>query len=191
MVSYDRKKGNSTLLETQPITSREYISWEKPVFNIGLMPLLLENVHATALLSRVMNLVKEAVAHLIPNQTPVPTMDQPVSAIAKEIQWLWPDSFSNNKYVIMIWGGGGGGLHVEMAWRVVEWFWVARCNNNWWNNIAECFVKACYLARTRHAHQVTGEALHTLHPSFLTCALRLIMLSAPNSDKHRTETEQV
>ena len=83
------------------------------------MPLLLENAHATALLSRVMNSVKEAVEHLIPNQTPVLTMDQPLSAIAKEIQWLWPDSFSNNKYVIMTGGevcvcvcggcGGGGG----------------------------------------------------------------------------------
>ena len=50
--------------------------------------------------------------HLNPNQTPVLTMDQPLPAIAKEIQWLWPDSFSDNKYVIMIggrgkWGGGG------------------------------------------------------------------------------------
>ena len=77
-----------TQLETQPITSREYISLEKPVFNIGLMPLLLENAHATALLSRVMNLVKEAVEHLNPNQTPVLTMDQSLSAIAKEMQGL-------------------------------------------------------------------------------------------------------
>ena len=75
-----------TLLETQPIASREYISFEKPVFNIGLMPLLLENAHATALLSRVMNLVKEAVEHLNSNQTPVLTMDQPLFAIGKEIQ---------------------------------------------------------------------------------------------------------
>ena len=95
------KKGNSTLLETQPITSREYISWEKPVFNIGLMPLLPQNVHAAVLLSRVMNLVSEAVERLNSNQTSVLTMDQPLSAIAKETQWLWPDSFSNNKYVIM------------------------------------------------------------------------------------------
>ena len=89
MESYDREKGgleDYILLETQPITSREYISWEKPVSNIVLMPLLLENAHATALLSRVMNLVKEAVEHLNPNQTPVLTMDQPLSAIAKEIQ---------------------------------------------------------------------------------------------------------
>ena len=59
------------------------------------------NSHATALLNRVVNLDKEAVEHLNPNQTPVLTMDQPLPAIAKEIQWLRPDSFSNNKYVII------------------------------------------------------------------------------------------
>ena len=77
-----------------------------------------------------------------------------------------------------------------MAWRVVEWFWVAKCNHNCWNSVAESFVKASYFARTRHAHQVTAKALHILHPSFLTCSLSLIMLSAPNSDKHRMEIEQ-
>ena len=56
-----------TLLETQTITSREYITLEKPVFNIGLLPFLLKNAHATAFLKRVMNLVKEAVEHLNPN----------------------------------------------------------------------------------------------------------------------------
>ena len=113
-------------METQPITGREYISLETPVFNIGLMLLLLENAHATALLSRVMNLVKEAVEHLNPNQTPVLTMDQPFSAIAKEIQWLWPDLFSNNKYVIMMREGGsscsdgreGGG---QVQSQLLEW----------------------------------------------------------------------
>ena len=119
------------------------------------MPLLLENAHAAALLSRVMNLVKEAVEHLNPNQTPVLTMDQPFSAIAKEIQWLWPDSFSNNKYVVMI----------EMAGRVVELFWVASYNNNCWNSVADCFVKVSYLPRTTHTHQVTAEALHILQQS--------------------------
>ena len=72
------------------------------------MPLLLENSHAAALLNRVVNLVKEALEHLNPNYTPVLTMDQPLPAIAKEIQWLWPDSFSNNKYVIKIGERGKG-----------------------------------------------------------------------------------
>ena len=77
-----------------------------------------------------------------------------------------------------------------MAGRVVEWFWVAKCNHNCWNSVAESFVKAFYLAKTRHAHQVTTKALHILHPSFFMLSLSLIMLSAPNNDKHRMETEQ-
>ena len=32
-----------------------------------------------------------------------------------------------------------------MAWRVVEWFWVAKCNHNCWNTVAESFLKASYL----------------------------------------------
>ena len=59
-------------------------------------------------------------------------------------------------------GKGGGGLHVKMAGRMVEWFWVAKCNHNCWNSVAESFVKASYLTRTRHAHQVTTAALHIL-----------------------------
>ena len=55
-----------------------------------------------------MNLVKGAVDHLNQKQTPALTIDQPLSAIATEIQWLWPDSFDKNKDEIMI--GVGLGL---------------------------------------------------------------------------------
>ena len=49
------------------------------------------------------------------------TMDQQLSAIAKEIQWLWSDSFGNKKCDH---GPDGrvGLIYVEMAGRVVEWF---------------------------------------------------------------------
>ena len=43
------------------------------------------------------------------------TIDQPLSATAIEIQWLWPGSFSNNKYVIMI-GEGVGGRVFMLRW---------------------------------------------------------------------------
>ena len=55
--------------------------------------------------------------------------------------------------------------HVEMAGRVVEWFWMAKCNHKGWNSVAESFVKASYLGRTRHAQQVKAEALHILQQS--------------------------
>ncbi len=57
-----------------------------------------------------MNVVKAAVEHLNPGQTPVLTMDQPLYAIAKQIQWNWPDTHGEEKYVIVF-----GGLHIEMA----------------------------------------------------------------------------
>ena len=60
-------------------------------------------------------------------------------------------------YVIM-----GGCLHAEMAGTVVKWFWVAMCNHNCWNSVAESFVKASYLVRTRHTHQITAAVLHIL-----------------------------
>ena len=64
-------------------------------------------------------------------------------------------------------GGRDGGLHVEMAGRMVERFWVAKCNHNCWNSVAESFVKASYLVRTRHAHQVTAAAILILQQSEL------------------------
>ena len=54
-----------------------------------------------------------------------------------------------------------------MAGRMAEWFWVAKCNHNCWNSVAESFVKASYLARTRHAHQVTAAAILILQQSKL------------------------
>ena len=154
------------------------------------MPLLLENAHATALLSRVMNLVKEAVEHLNPDQTPVLTMDQQLSTIAKEIPWLCPDSFSNNKYVIMIGVGGGGGgrwgrLHVwdgwESGWMVlggqVQSQLLEQCCRIFCESMLSCEDKTCPPGYSWIAAYSASFLL------FLMCSLSLIMLSAPNSDK--------
>ena len=48
--------------------------------------------------------------HLIPGQTPIASFDQPLFALAKQIQWKWPVSYDENKLVVMF-----GGLHIEMA----------------------------------------------------------------------------
>ena len=36
--------------------------------------------------------------------------DQPLYASAKEMPWLWPDSYGETKFVILM-----GSLHIEMA----------------------------------------------------------------------------
>ena len=37
-------------------------------------------------------------------------MDQPLYAVAKQIQWSWPDTYGEDHFIVML-----GGLHVEMA----------------------------------------------------------------------------
>ena len=37
-------------------------------------------------------------------------VDQPLFALAKQIQWQWPESYGVDKFVVMF-----GGLHIEMT----------------------------------------------------------------------------
>ena len=57
-----------------------------------------------------MDIIKKSVHNLNPGQIPVLTVDQPLYAIAKRIQWNWPDSHGEDHFVIVL-----GGLHIEMA----------------------------------------------------------------------------
>ena len=57
-----------------------------------------------------MDKIKETVAYLNPDQVPVITADQHIYAVAKRIQWEWPEQYGKDKFVIMF-----GGLQIEMA----------------------------------------------------------------------------
>ena len=48
-------------------------------------------------------------AFLNPGQTPVIAADQPLYALAKQIQWHWPENYGEYKFVMMF-----GGLHIEI-----------------------------------------------------------------------------
>ena len=48
-------------------------------------------------------------------QTTVVTVGQPLHASAKEIQLLWPDTYGETKFVILM----GGLIHIEMAFLCV------------------------------------------------------------------------
>ena len=63
-----------------------------------------------AMIRHAMDVIRQAVHHINPGQVPVVTVDQPLFAIAKQIQWSWPDEYGEEKFVILL-----GGLHVEMA----------------------------------------------------------------------------
>ena len=60
------------------------------------------------MISHSMKTVMDATNFLNPGQTPVICMDQPLFAIGKQIQWNTPDTFGEDKIVVM-----PGGLHIE------------------------------------------------------------------------------
>ena len=112
-----------------------------------------------------MNVLKQAITFLHPGQVPVIALDQPLVALAKMVQWKWPETHGEDKYVVMF-----GGLHIEMAlWSTVAdllessgWTTVLTEAEVASSGVAESFRKASHLTRTRHAHQVTLLTLSNL-----------------------------
>lgn len=66
-----------------------------------------------------MAVIKLSVEQLNPGQVPVIAFDQPLFAVGKEIQWLWPSDYGENKFVIVF-----EGLHIEMAFLKVIGDWL-------------------------------------------------------------------
>ena len=90
-------------------------------------------------------------------------MDQPLFAIAKQIQWKNPDLYGEGNFLVMM-----GGLHIEMAFLKCLGDWLAHCG---WENMlveaditspgkAQAMLKGAHITRPRYAHQVTSCALH-------------------------------
>ena len=75
-----------------------------------LFPLLPEQAHSVATMKHAMQKVKETTSYLRPDQITVVTVDQPLFAVAKQIQWQWPETFGEDKYIVIL-----GGVHIEMA----------------------------------------------------------------------------
>ena len=93
------------------------------------------------------------------------TFDQPLYALAKPVQWNWPDEYGEDRYVVMF-----GGLHIEMAAMKTLGDWLG--GSGWVQalvqadivspGIANSFLKVTHVARTRRDHQVTAAALYIL-----------------------------
>lgn len=164
------------LLKKPELDKDDFLSWASyhaslqqaltdPTTIVALMPLFLECAHSVTMIQHSMNVVKAAVEYLNPGQTPVLAMDQPLFAIAKTIQWNFPATHGEDKYLIMF-----GGLHIEIAaFKIIgDWLdgsgWTtAICNAGiTTSGVADSLLKATHVTRTRHAHQVTAAALFVL-----------------------------
>lgn len=123
----------------------------------SLLPLFQEESKSPAMIRHSMNVVRDAINFLNPGQSPVLACDQPLYALAKEIQWTWPETHGENQYVVML-----GGLHIELTALKALGKWL---DDSGWSSAlvqagiattgtADSFHKASHITRTRHAHQV-------------------------------------
>lgn len=130
-----------------------------------LMPLFHEKAATAAMIKHSMDVNRQATLFLNPGQVPVLAMDAPLYALAKYIQWKWPETYGEDQYVIMF-----GGLHIEMAaWKTIGDYlsksgWTAALTQAGIASYgtADSFLRCCHLTRTRRAHQVSAVTLAKL-----------------------------
>ncbi len=58
----------------------------------AMLPLFHDDSKSVGMIRHSMDVIKQAVQELNPSQVPVITLDQPLFAIAKWIQWNWPEA---------------------------------------------------------------------------------------------------
>ena len=124
-----------------------------------------ENAHSLAMIAHAINVISLAVKHLNPSQIPIVAFDQPLFALAKQIQWSVGGAYDESHVVVML-----GGLHIEMAAfkALGKWFlgsgWCEVLTNATVTSpgISNSFLIASHITRTRPAHHVTAASLHLL-----------------------------
>ena len=132
---------------------------------ISLLPMFIENAHSLAMIAHAISVIRAAVKHLNPSQIPVFTVDQLLFALVKQIQWTVGGAYDEDHVVVML-----GGLHIEMAAFKALGKWVL--GSGWTealtnasvasSGVADSFLSASHITRTRWAHQVTAASLHIL-----------------------------
>lgn len=175
---YEWLENTRKVLNSENESLAENISWSayhahhqrESSFNqvIGcgaLLPLFPDSAHTVEMIRHSMNVISKAVKKVNADQTPVITFDQPLYAIAKQIQWTWPEKYGEDQFVVFF-----GGLHIEMAALRTLGDWLK--GSGWSQALvqagittagtADSFLKAAHVTRTRRAHQVTAAALYTL-----------------------------
>ena len=113
-----------------------------------------------------MKLLREAINHLNPGQTPVMVADQPLFTLAKKFQWKFPQTdLSEDSFVVTL-----GPMHTEKMLRSVsgDWLegsgWTTALTNSGISTSgkAQSFIGVHHICRTRYMHQVSVAALFVL-----------------------------
>ena len=76
----------------------------------SLLPLFHEKAASPEIIRHGIELVKKTTEYLNPHQIPVLVVDQPLYDLATKIQWIFPDIYGEDKFVVMV-----SALYIEMA----------------------------------------------------------------------------
>eukprot|EP00794_Sanderia_malayensis_P001933 gene1933-2197_t len=79
----------------------EMMKFDMPPISV-MLPLFQDDSKSVTMIRHSMNVTKMAVQHLNQGQVPVITYDQPLFALVKSIQWQWPDTYGEQKFVIVL-----------------------------------------------------------------------------------------
>ena len=99
-VAMIKKVGSAILrnsLQSRNFNPKDFVSWaayrasQSSLFSynpaiISLLPMFAENAHSLAMIAHSMCVIKAGVQHVNPLQTPIIALDQPLFALAKQIQ---------------------------------------------------------------------------------------------------------
>ena len=131
----------------------------------SLLPLFYDQAKSVAMIGRSMDVIKTAVEIVNPGQIPVLTVNQQLYALARQIQWRWPETHGEIHFVILL-----GELHIEMA--ALETLGDLLDSSGWTGALvqpgvttagaADSFLQAAHVTRTRRANQVTASSLYLL-----------------------------
>lgn len=123
----------------------------------ALLPVFTEQAHDAATMCHVMGIAMKGIHHLNPDQTPVLVLDQPLYALCKQIQYINPSEFGEDKIFPLL-----GGLHIEMDCLQILGQWLEESG---WIEVlvradvvskgqAESILKVGHVLRSRYAHEV-------------------------------------
>ena len=130
-----------------------------PRCETNLLPLVSESSTDLCLVCHAIKLIKKSTKFLNPGQTAVVACDQPIYAVAKQLQWteLFPDISKQHFFVIFC------GLHLEQAsLRLIgdvlknsEWSQVVVLADIFTSGVTDNLLAASHIKETRRAHKIT------------------------------------
>ena len=139
----------------------------RPAAITAMLPIFKDKANTALMIKHAMKLVKQGTSKLNPDQTPIITLDQPLYAIAKSMQWHPTTSkdFTEDNYVALM-----GPLHTEMLTEKLIGDWLR--DSGWSKAIinsgfvtsgkVDGILKASHITRARNCHEISSVTLSVL-----------------------------